>query len=198
MPEKYEFIDTLKNAYDQSSPEKKIQIKQALRKILEDSFKSDLNAMVDRWLESRSMGIIDVTDTKFNLIWMESFMCYIRGFYYSTIALCGITAERLCMDILYRHQLQLDGKTLLPCELDSFFQIPYTHMVKILHDWNIINEDTKTNLNKVGDVRNEYVHPDVIPDLESSSGQEKLRNDALKILNLLKDVLSQSFPSNPH
>lgn len=89
MSTKDVFVDTLRNAYDQSSPERKLEIKNALKKILEDSFKTDLNAMADRWLESPSMGIIDVTNTKFIPILMEAYMCYIRGFYYSTIAVCA-------------------------------------------------------------------------------------------------------------
>jgi hypothetical protein len=182
------FVDSLRNAYDKSSEEQKKGLKTEMKKALEDFCMADIDAKVDRCLEPPSIGVIDVTNTNFTQILGESLMCYVYGFYYSTISVCGITAERLCMDILLRRKLTIDERILLSEDLNSLFAIPYSHMIELLYGWHIINENIKNKLHRIKDIRNKYVHPDVISNL----GQ--LKKDSLEILTLLKDVLSQSFP----
>jgi hypothetical protein len=184
------FVDTLRNAYDHSPEEKKEELKNEMRKYLEDFCSKDLDAKINRWLEPPSMGVIDVTNTNFTQMLSESLMCYTLGLYYSTISVCGITAERLCMDLLLRHTLTIDGRTLSPTDLNFLFAIPYAHMIELLHGWNIINDDVRGKLHRIKDIRNMYVHPDIIP-------QGQLKKDSLEILTTLKYVLSQSFPVNP-
>jgi hypothetical protein len=172
------------------------KIKKHMKTTLEKSFKDDLDAMVDRWLEPPSLGVIDVTNTNFVPMFIESSVCYLYGLFYSTISLCGVTAERLCMDILARHSFMLDGKILTSNDLNFLFAIPHSHMINLLHGWGIIDERTKKSLYLINDIRNKYVHPDVIPNLELPSGKSELKKDALDILINLKSVLSQSFPRN--
>jgi hypothetical protein len=93
MSEKIAFVDSLRNLYDNSPKERKEEVKGKLKKTLEDFCRNDLDARVDRWLEPPSMGVIDVTNTNFKEVLNESIMCYVHGFYYSTISVCGITAE---------------------------------------------------------------------------------------------------------
>jgi hypothetical protein len=194
MSEKIAFIDTLRIVYENSPQEKKEEMKKQMKTALEKSFRSDLDAKVDRWLEPPSVGIIDVTNTNFISIFMESSLCYVFGLFYSTISVCGITAERLCMDILSRHTITLDGRILTLNELTSLFSIPHRNMIELLNVWKLINDDTRKKLHVINDIRNKYIHPDVIPDLELASGKGVLKKDALEILTTLKAVLSQSFP----
>jgi hypothetical protein len=149
MSDKIAFVDNLRNLYDISPTEQKGEVKAELKEALEAFLKDDIDARVDRWLEPPSMGVIDVTNTNFKEMLNESIMCYVHGFYYSTISVCGITAERLCMDILLRGKLTIDGRTLLSTELESLLAIPYTHMIELLYGWGIINEDTKNKLHKI-------------------------------------------------
>jgi hypothetical protein len=193
MSEKIAFVDTLRNSYDNSPNEKKEEMKGILKKNLEDFCRNDLNARVDRWLEPPSMGVIDVTNTRFKEMLYESIMCYVHGFYYSTIAICGITAERLCMDILLRHKLTIDERTLLSNDLKSLFTIPQGHMIELLYNWNVISEDVKNKLHRISGIRNTYVHPDIIPDLETITGRKEIKKNSLEILTLLKYILTQSF-----
>lgn len=188
------FIDTLRNAYYHAPPELKPKIKERMKQALATSFNDDIDAKVDRWLEPPSMGRIDVTNTKFTPMLMESLMNFVYGFYYSTISSCGITAERLCMDILLRRRIVLDERTLSSTDLKPLFAIPHVRLVDLLSCWNIINDESRKKLLRINDIRNKYVHPDVIPDLESGTGKKELKKDALEILSLLKNVLSKSFP----
>ena len=190
------FVDGLKSLYEHVSPEKKGETKKMMKASLDKSFRDNLDAMVERWLEPPSMGVIDVTNTNFVPMFIESSMCYVYGLFYSTISLCGITAERLSMDILARHSFMLDGKTLTLSDLNFLFAIPHSHMINLLHGWGIINEKTKNSLYVINTIRNKYVHPDVIPNLELPDGKTELKKDALVILTNLKSVLSQSFPRN--
>jgi hypothetical protein len=194
MSIKVTFIDTLRNAYEQAPLELKPKIRDSMKSALTTSFADDIDAMVDRWLEPPSMGVIDVTNTKFTPMLMESLMNYVYGFYYSTISSCGITGERLCMDILLRRRFALDGKVLSPNDLEPLFSIPHVYLVNLLFGWHVIDDDARKKLLKINDIRNKYVHPDVIPDLESGIGKEELKKDALEILSILKEVLSWSFP----
>ncbi len=193
MSEKIAFVDALRNLYDNSPKERKEEVKGILKKTLEDFCRNDLDARVDRWLEPPSMGVIDVTNTSFKEMLNESIMCYVHGFHYSTISVCGITAERLCMDILLRHKLTIDERTLLSNDLKSLLTIPHKHMIELLYGWNIINEDVRKKLLRINDIRNTYVHPDIIPNLETISGEGKLKKDSLEILTTLKYILSQSL-----
>jgi hypothetical protein len=168
-------------------------VKGLLKKTLEDFCRNDLDARVDRWLEPPSIGVIDITNTKFKEMLNESIMCYVHGFYYSTISVCGITAERLCMDILLRQELTINGRTMLSSELESLLAIPHSHMIDLLYGWKIVNDDTRKKLHRIKDIRNAYVHPDIIPDVETISGGGKLKKDSLEILTILKYILSQSF-----
>jgi len=191
------FVDSLKTLYEQSPPEMKKVTKEMMKESLEKSFRDNLDVMVDRWLEPPSLGVINVTNTNFLPMLMESSMCYVYGFFYSTISLCGITAERLCMDILLRHNFTLDGKILTLNDLNFLFAIPHSHMINLLHGWGIIDKKTEKSLHKINDIRNKYVHPDVIPNLKVTSGKTELKKDALDVLTNIKYVLSQSFPHMP-
>lgn len=189
MSEKIAFVDSLRNAYDQSPKEQKEELKRELKRFLEDFLKEDFDAKVDRWLEPPSMGVIDVTNANFTQMLNESIMCYVFGFYYSTISICEITTERLCMDVLLRHKLSMDERTLSPNDFNLLFVIPHKKMIDLLHGWSIISETVKNKLYRMNDIRNTYVHPDVI------TTPEQLKKAALEILTLLKYVLSQSFSS---
>jgi len=191
MSGKVAFVDTLRNAYDHLPADKKEEFKENMKKTLEKFCSQDLEAKVDRWLEPPSIGVIDVTNANFTTMLQESITCYVLEFYYSTISICGITAERLCMDILLRCKLAINGKTLSSDELESFLAIPYSLMIELLYSWGIIDRDVRDRLHKIKDIRNRYVHPDVLPE------PNQLKKDSLEILTLLKYVLSQSFTRNP-
>ena len=98
------------------------------------------------------------------------------------------------MDILLRRRIVLDERTLSSTDLKPLFAIPHVRLVDLLSCWNIINDESRKKLLRINDIRNKYVHPDVIPDLESGTGKKELKKDALEILSLLKNVLSKSFP----
>jgi hypothetical protein len=136
MSDRIAFVDSLRDLYDYSPKEKKEEVKGLLKKTLEDFCRNDLDARVYRWLEPPSIGVIDITNTKFKEMLNESIMCYVHGFYYSTISVCGITAERLCMDILLRQELTINGRTMLSSELESLLAIPHSHMIDLLYSWN--------------------------------------------------------------
>ena len=187
-------VDSLKNAYETAPPEKKPIIREALKNALENFIVADLDSKVDRWLEPSSMGIIDVTNTNFTPMFWESLMCYVHGFFYSIISSCGITAERLCMDLLLSHKLASDERTLSHESLDPLLAIPHAHMIELLYDWGIINDDNRKKLHRINEIRNKYVHPDVIPNLGSAEGISELQKDSLEILMILKNILSKSFP----
>ena len=195
MSERYAFIDGTRRMYEEvKTEEQKQRIKEDIKKSLIANLTNDLDNVIDRILESPSMGIIDVTNTKFGLMLLESIVGYALGFFFSTIAMCGITAERLCMDILLRCKLELDGKPLQTDELEPLLNIPHSQLIELLFQWKIIEEEIKNKLHQIKDTRNKYIHPDIIPSGMTALEREELKSNALKILTHLKEVLSKTFP----
>ena len=78
---------------------------------MKQTFEADLSDKVNRFLEIPGFGPLPLR-IKFVGIYREVVQLYINGFFYSTIVLCSIMAERLCYDIIEETNLILEGRVL--------------------------------------------------------------------------------------
>lgn len=112
----------------------------------------------------------------------EVFNVYCLGMYYSAIATCSMAAERLCYDFLDFLEIKFGNKLLDDSDKELLAHIPLSRLIELLLKINIVDEESKTLLFQIIEIRNRYIHP-------KATDADTLKNDALKIVNLLCRVL---------
>jgi len=158
----------------QSIPEKD---KAVFKKNIEDhllrTFQEDLPEKAERFLNIKSFGPLPLIEYSVQLI-PEIYQLYVNGLFFSTVAVCGATIERICFDIFRAHK---------KCEMCSeiFQQLNFNRVVEILFNNKMIIQKTRKNLFQINDLRIKYVH-------FKESVKLNPEKDAKKAMNLLLDV----------
>jgi len=98
-------------------------------------------------------------DYKFIKLFDEAYKCFLLGLYYSTVSLCSIATEILCYDILESSKINLDDTELDNDQKKAFFKIPYTALVELLNECDLISDQIAKDMKKINDLRQKYVHP---------------------------------------
>jgi hypothetical protein len=98
-------------------------------------------------------------DYKFIKLFDEAYKCFLLGVYYSTVSLCSVATERLCYDILESSKINLDDTELDNDQKKAFFKIPYTALVELLNECDLISDQIAKDMKKINDLRQKYVHP---------------------------------------
>jgi len=186
-----------KEDYDSFSDNDKIKYRETFKEILLKKFTNDLDKIFDNWVSIPKLGVLKITEPRFTPIFFEAEACYAFGSFLSTIALCAIASERLCMDLILKSKIELDGKTLTEKEIDDLNQ---SEMIKLLESWNIINEETEKSLWKINTTRIKYIHPKNVPkvnpeefDFIDVKDMKAMKEDAKKTLIQFKTVLMEVF-----
>lgn len=158
-----------------------------------DSRKDEVKALIKKIVESgkdmyeRRKNILGfdfiMADGKVPFLLREAIDSYILGNYFSTIALCGMTAERLCYDFIDFVDIRI-GEKLLDCEQKQvLYKMPFNGLVEFFYKIGSFNDITKNLMYKISDIRNRHVHPTMT----------KPPEDAIKILNILCKVLEEKL-----
>ncbi|MDP9288939.1 MAG: hypothetical protein M3P08_12180 [Thermoproteota archaeon] len=119
-------------------------------------------------------------DNKFIKLLDEAYTCFLLGLYYSTVSLSSVATERLCYDILESSKMNLDDTELDNKQKKAFFKIPYTALVGLLNECDLITDQIANDMKKINDLRQKYVHPL----LEGDS-----KEDAKYSINLLCKII---------
>ena len=109
----------------------------------------------------------------------EIFSSYILGNYYATIAVASMTAERLCYDFIDLLDIRIGQMMLTDTQKEELSFLPFSRMISFLLKIGILDDDSKTLLYQINDIRNRHIHP------KMKDGEK----DALEIVNLLCHVL---------
>lgn len=158
-----------------------------------DSRKDEVKALLKKILESekdmyeRRKNILGfdfiMADGKVPFLLKEAIDSYILGNFFSTIALCGMTAERLCFDFIDFVDIRIGEKLLNEEQKQILYKLPFNSLVDFFWKMGSFNKDTRSLMFQISDIRNRYVHPTTVRPAE----------DAIKTLNLLCKVLEEKL-----
>jgi hypothetical protein len=153
------------------------------KKYLSKRFRKDLPAIIER---TKKLSNIRTTNTNpcLNLL-LESREAYTKGLFYSSIAMAGISAERYAIEISTKIVFKSSNKEIYLEDL--FERLSQSQRIKILSDLGLIVSEIKIELDEINKIRNKYIHPKLIGDLEK---------DALIIVNRMAKIMEIEFNEN--
>jgi hypothetical protein len=175
------YLNSLPGAYQTLSDEQRKKLEANIKGWLQ----RDLDEKVHRAISTPNFGPLPIVH-QFVLFFPELFQLYIHGLFYSTIALCGVAAERLCVDLVAITPIEVNGKHLSDAQKESISNMRLVDLIDTLFEWKIISSDSKERLQEVRQIRNKYVHPNPPP-------FEGAKSDAEKVLKLMCEVVSVEF-----
>ena len=175
LKEKREFLfDFISNA-----------IKQGHREGIEKEMKEYLTLKVPKFIQRQSEIPTYITDEVgiYANLMEEAKECYMFGLYYSTISMVGITAERFAIELSDKFKFTINEnpiseKYLFPKGTNQYQRL------RLLFKAKIISEKAYKNLDKIRDIRNDYIHPKKLANVQK---------DSLKVLELFIEVINSRF-----
>jgi len=152
------YLNSLPGLYAMLPQEKKRDLELNVRGWLLSTFQSDLDQKVARAFDTKDFGPLPVVQ-EFVKFMPQLFQLYMYGMYYSTIALAGVTAERLCLDLLHMADIQVDGRTMSNKKKQAIVKMHFVDFIDLLSKWKIIKGSTRNKLHAIRKTRNKYLHP---------------------------------------
>jgi hypothetical protein len=142
------------------------------------------DSIYERRKEIEGVGIVYAEGKMWKLL-QEAKNSYLLGHYYSTIALSGMAAERICYDYIEFSEIQINGKTVSDKAKQQLINLPLRALIEFLYEHGIIDDKSKSVLHQIADTRNTTVHP------KMSSDPKKDAIEALnKLCNVAENLLS--------
>lgn len=99
------------------------------------------------------------------LVWplRHSKACYMAGNYLGTIALCGMVSEMVAILLYELSEFQINNRKMTSSDEktlwgSSFEKLGQDRRVKILHAYNIIDDETTVNFDLIRTTRRKYLH----------------------------------------
>ena len=156
-----------------------------VRSFLMNSFSEDLSEKVERFLSIPGIGFIPA-DMDYFKLYSELIQLYTNGLYYSTIVLAGVLCERICYDLLSKQNIAIkNGETLSQEQIACLFEMNLFDLISLLHSWGLIKDETKKEMIKINNRRNQYVHP--------KKGRLNKQQDSLKMIERITNVLQNEL-----
>lgn len=136
---------------------------------------------MNRYLKELSSPLLDHKEAgPFLKFYFEARDLYREGYFYSCIAMCRITAEKICEALIYIANFSAEDKKRL-------LEIRLYDLIWILLKLKIIDSVVFDNLEKIRKVGNSYIHPEA--ELNPNLDSEK----AIIMLGKLVDSTSSIF-----
>jgi len=185
MPEeKLYFFNSLPSLYESlKKAGRGEEGKKIVEHFLMNSFNDDLGEKVERFLKT-GIGFIPA-DMEYFRLYVELIQLYTNGLFYSTIVLSGVLCERICYDILTRHNLAVNSNPLSEKQISCLYEMNIVYLFKLLREWGLIKEETKREMFKINEKRNTYVHPK-----ETNLDAKK---DSLEMIQRITNILKEEF-----
>ena len=151
-----------------------------VKRMLREQLEKNLDGMIERWREIEA--IITKTGPHVNLL-IEARALFVEGKYYSCIAMCGITGERIAKDMLIRSVAIVNkkGKAFHPkIEYNEVLdKIPMDIVRNLIVKSETVDADLNKPFQNLAEIRNKYAHG-------SGDDQEK---DAVKAMEYLQTII---------
>lgn len=174
------FIDAEYN-WLKTIPDSQIKLREFAAYQLE-KYKVSINEeKMNRYLKDLSSPLLDPREADpFLKFYFEARDLYREGYFHSCIAMCRITAEKICEALIYIANISAEDKK-------RFLEIRLYDLIWILMKLKIIDSVIFDSLEKIRKIGNCYIHPDA--ELNLNLDSEK----AIIILGKLVDRTSSIF-----
>ena len=116
----------------------------------------------------------------------EARSLYIEGFYYSTVALCGVIGENICRTIVESAEITINQKKLE--NKKPLIRLEFSALNKILIGLNLISQNSYRNLEIIRKLRNDYVHGKTLSNITNAKKDAKISINC--IITILKTNLN--------
>lgn len=179
------YLNSLPGIYASLTPEQRRSLEADVKRWLTSEFQKSLDYKIARAFETTWFGPLPLVH-QFVQFMPGLFDLYVNGFYHAAVALAGLTAERLCCDVIEVSNIQIDGKSLSNNEKQSFTRMRLYDLIELLAQWSLIQKSTRQSLHEIREIRNRYVHPRQL-------APENAKDDAKRIITVLCDVARNEF-----
>lgn len=152
---------------------------------LRHHFEEEVNGAVDRYL---SLPELRVYDGGYTLLLREARNLYIYGYYYSCVAMCGVSAERISKDLFITSiSIRMGAKVVQPpkeciANLESF---GVKQICDFLINAGVIKQSLRPAFRALGKLRNDYAH----------AGGKKPEEDAKEAIGHLHTIVEGTVSS---
>ncbi len=177
-------FDITRGTYEGLSAKRRKQYREDLKDKLKKQFNDKTNDVVKRFLKIQDLLVIKKLPCH-DLVY-EAKMLYVEGYFYSTIALCGVVGENIARMILNDSEITVNrskivkGKTI-------FGRLDFVAINKILINASLIQQDSYKKLEKIRKLRNKYVHGNKLFNPVTA------KKDAGILLNSIVTILRSEF-----
>jgi len=171
------FLDATPNLL--KHPVGKTMLRKTLAQFMHENIDSNIDKMVDRYA---FLPALMVHHGEYCKLLSQARDLFVWGFFYSCVPMCGIVAERIVKDIFSRTLLVVSGaKATAPNlkakkDLESFGA---KEICDFLIDSGILDENLRSPLKGLGELRNKYAH----------AGGKKPEEDARKSIKHLHSIV---------
>lgn len=112
---------------------------------------------------------------------------YLQGYFYSCVAMCGITAERILKDIFSKVLLVSSRGKVVPPNKDAIKNLesfPAKSICKFLINSGIIDKKLRPNFQKLAELRNKYAHA------AGKNPEKDARSAVVHLHEIIKETVS--------
>ena len=176
-------IDITKDTYSKLDKKGRREYRKQLSKEFKKYFDTKLNEVVSRSISVENLNVIK-NITFFDLV-SEARSLYIEGFYYSTVALCGVIGENICRTIVESAEITINQKKLE--NKKPLIRLEFSALNKILIGLNLISQNSYRNLEIIRKLRNDYVHGKTLSNIANA------KKDAKISINCIITILKNEF-----
>ena len=176
-------IDITKDTYSKLDKKGRRKYRKQLSKEFKKYFDAKLNEVVSRSISVENLNVIK-NITFFDLV-SEARSLYIEGFYYSTVALCGVIGENICRTIVESAEITINQKKLE--NKKPLIRLEFSALNKILIGLNLISQNSYRNLEIIRKLRNDYVHGKTLSNITNA------KKDAKISINCIITILKNEF-----
>jgi len=138
---------------------------------------------MSRYLKGLSSPLLDPEKAgPFLSFYIEARDLYREGFFHSCIAMCRITAEKMC-------EALVDIAKISPEDKERLLSLRFYDLVWVMLKLNIINSEIFDNLDNIRKIGNNYIHPkgSINPSLDS----ENVINSLGKLVDRTSSILNE-------
>lgn len=176
-------IDITKDTYSKLDKKGRREYKKQLSDEFKKYFDAKLNEIVNRSISIENLNIIKNV-AFFDLV-SEARSLYVEGFYYSTVALCGVIGENICRTIVESAEITINQKKLE--NKKPLIKLDFSALNKILIGLNLISQNSYLNLENIRKLRNDYVHGKTLSNIANA------KKDAKISINCIITILKNEF-----
>jgi len=165
---------------------KSSEFREKLKKQLSIAFENRLDEVLDR---VASLDDFFVIRGEYDIYFDEARWTYFYGYFIAAINLSCVCAERLLIDLIMDADVTVNEHLLSAEEKESAFSGQLqSKRIKFARSFNLLNDSTFKNLQKLDSYRHKYIHPN------KPLSQYNISEDAKDAICRLHEIVKSTFP----